>query len=429
MLSGVLLAAYAAVVTVLAVKNWRLALGLLVVLLPAYLVRWHVGPVPATMLELTFGIIFLVWLAAQARTDWREIVTVIKQHRLFFIFLGIFFASSVASIFVSDMAVASLVQWRAYILEPILLFFILLGRRTHITRADLVWMLALSTLSISVYSLIQQFTGWGIATAQFQAEATRRVTAFYTSPNAVGLYLGPVMLLMFGVAMAAAGRMKRLPTSLELMFVPDQNVGRLFIMAGLLLLVLIAVIFTKSEGTFIALAAGGAVFFYLLGWKKTVIAGTLATILLTLAVPRFKAVVLLADKAGHNRLQLWSYSWEFLSASPKNFVLGTGIRQFFRKIQKPHYNPQELERLIYPHNIALNFWTELGLPALVGMAGMIACLARLGYSIYRREQVTGAALLAALAILVVHGLVDVPYFKNDLAMEWWIITALFFAPA
>lgn len=35
-----------------------------------------------------------------------------------------------------------------------------------------------------------------------------------------------------------------------------------------------------------------------------------------------------------------------------------------------------------------------------------------------------AAALASMAALLVHGLVDVPYFKNDLAVLFWILISL-----
>ena len=38
-------------------------------------------------------------------------------------------------------------------------------------------------------------------------------------------------------------------------------------------------------------------------------------------------------------------------------------------------------------------------------------------------------VLLALSAVVVHGLVDVPYLKNDLSLEFWSLLCLSFAPA
>jgi O-antigen ligase len=144
-------------------------------------------------------------------------------------------------------------------------------------------------------------------------------------------------------------------------------------------------------------------------------------------VPPLRSAVLFQDKAGQNRITLWSYSWNFFTQSPKNFVLGAGVRQFFRKIQKPYYDVKKMERLIYPHNIVFNFWSE------IGFFGMTSFMALLGYALYRAwhilktDRLWGATLIAIVAVILVHGLVDVPYFKNDLAMLFWILMSLFFS--
>ena len=130
-------------------------------------------------------------------------------------------------------------------------------------------------------------------------------------------------------------------------------------------------------------------------------------------------------QSGANRLVLWEYSIGYLTQSPQHFVWGAGLRQFFRKIQKPFYNPKMLERLIYPHNLFLNFWTETGLFGMLGMLGMLGNLFFVAYRVYRGPaKIVGTMLLAMLRAVLVHGLLDVPYFKNDLAMEWWVISAL-----
>jgi hypothetical protein len=98
-----------------------------------------------------------------------------------------------------------------------------------------------------------------------------------------------------------------------------------------------------------------------------------------------------------NQLQL-DYSWNFFTQSPKNFVLGAGVRQFFRKIQKPYYDVKKMERLIYPHNIVFNFWSE------IGFFGMTSFMALLGYALYRAwhilktDRLWGATLIAIVAV-------------------------------
>ena len=41
-----------------------------------------------------------------------------------------------------------------------------------------------------------------------------------------------------------------------------------------------------------------------------------------------------------------------------------------------------------------------------------------------RHRAFAVMMASAMIALVVHGLVDVPYFKNDLAMLFWLLLAL-----
>jgi len=409
--------------TVLAWKKFRLAAIAFVVLLPAYLLRFDVGPLPSTVLEISFGAIFMVWLFKYAKKDWPVLKKTIGTYKIFFILVLLFLVASVIGIFVSDMVVASLGQWRAYFLEPVILFCIFVAHSSVIpsvseeslSAIDLFWGLSLSTLSVSVYCIFQEFTGWGIATPEWTALATRRTTAFFSSPNAVGLYLGPVIILI------TAYLAKKFSNRVEL---AEKKYWQSpwFYLALIEFLSLTAVIFSKSRGAWVAIAVSMLIFIFLIGYKKFALSLSAVAIAAGLIILVIHPLNL--DKSGQNRLKLWSYTETYLTASPKNFVLGTGIRQFFRKIQKPYYNDKEMERLIYPHNIFLNFWTETGLLGMLSFSGILGYGFYLANKIRKYDKITGAGLICALLAIVIHGMVDVPYFKNDLAMMFWIIVGL-----
>ena len=86
-----------------------------------------------------------------------------------------------------------------------------------------------------------------------------------------------------------------------------------------------------------------------------------------------------------------------------------------------------LEIFQYPHNIFLNFWVELGL------LGVITLILFGGYvlSLTKKILTSPEALIVFFALMQVfiHGIVDVPYFKNDLAILTWILLAIIFSYA
>lgn len=382
---------YFSFLALLAWRNFKLALVFFVVLLPAYLIRLQIGPLPSTVLELSFGAIFLVWLIKYSRKDLKEIWQISKRHKVFFVCFDLFFLASVISIFVSDMWWFSLGEWRAYFLEPMILFLILLGSKERVKAADLVWGLAFSTLSISIYAIWQKL-----------ALGMDRTTSFFTSPNSVGLYLGPIVLLIL---------------------VEFKNKwARYFLM----FLSLVVIFFTKSQGAWVALVVSGVLVAFIVGYRKVAVTLAIGGLVFSLLVPSLRQALLFQDQAGQNRSRLWGYTQTFLTKSPKNFVFGTGVRQFFRKVQKQYYDKKVMERLIYPHNFFLNFWTETGLMGMIAMTAMVGWLFYLAGKVKKINKWWGAGLAGGLTVLVVHGLVDVPYFKNDLAFLFWIIAALFF---
>src|SRR3989344_5678873 len=94
-------------------KNFRWAIFLFILLLPSYLIRFEIFQYknitfPSTILEVTFGAAFLVWLIKYSRQDLKNIWELSKKHTWFFVAFDLFFVSSVASIFVSDLLFLSL---------------------------------------------------------------------------------------------------------------------------------------------------------------------------------------------------------------------------------------------------------------------------------------------------------------------------------
>jgi O-antigen ligase len=105
-------------------------------------------------------------------------------------------------------------------------------------------------------------------------------------------------------------------------------------------------------------------------------------------------------------------------------VFGGGLSGYPGRVA-PYHDAYWIELFQYPHNIILNFWSELGLAGLAGFLWIVGRFYAVAAAAYRKGgEWLPAALMAAMAALLVHGLVDVPYFKNDLAFLFWIIVGL-----
>jgi O-antigen ligase len=84
---------------------------------------------------------------------------------------------------------------------------------------------------------------------------------------------------------------------------------------------------------------------------------------------------------------------------------------------------------MYPHNILLNFWVELGIAGMLLFIWIIGKYFWWGFKILKNKlslenKYLVLGLIGAMTVIVVHGLVDVPYFKNDLSCLFWILIAM-----
>ena len=108
-------------------------------------------------------------------------------------------------------------------------------------------------------------------------------------------------------------------------------------------------------------------------------------------------------------------------------IFGAGLAGYQTAIE-PYHRAKYLEIFLYPHTLVLNFWSEMGIAGLGAFFWILVVFFRAARKTFLSEEWEGSALaagaLAAMTALFVHGLVDVPYFKNDLAVLFWILCAL-----
>lgn len=389
--------------SLLAKKNFKAATGLLIILLPSYFVRFNIGPLPSTILELSFGALFLAWMVKYFRQDLQELKKFYIEQKSLIWLVCLLLSFSTLGIFISWEPVKSLGMWRAYFLEPILFFVLLIGRRQEIKKEDLILFLSLSTVSISIVAILQQITGQPILTTLIKSDLQGRATSFFTTPNAIGLYIAPIIpLIIYGLKNSQSKKRYSL----------------------ILFLALVAIVLSQSEGAIVALGFAGVVGLLLFGYKKIASLLVLLGIIAVLLITPVQQSLLFKNRSGQNRITLWGYTWTYLNKKPTNFIYGAGMSQFFRKIQRPVNDFKVMESQIFPHNIVLNFWSEIGVFGMVFFSSIYLLAVKFSWQIFQKNKYLGGAVLVSLLVFLVHGLVDVPYFKNDLSFIWWTILAI-----
>ena len=418
----------------LAWKNIRWGVYAVVALLPTYLIRYSVFGLPATLLEGMIWLLFIIWLVKlkQERNLTFNPVKIFKNivkspmpaeqdanplPNQLKLPLFLFLIAATFSVFISANQIAAAGIWKAYFIEPLLFFMIFLYTiKNQIQLKKVIRFLGLTVLAIGAFAVVQKLTGVLIPNPFWADEATRRVTTFFGYPNANALLVVPVVLL-----------------TLSNLLTDKKKAIQIFNLAVLVLGAL-TVFLAKSTGGLIGLLAGFV--FILLFHKKT----RLATLLVILAVslglnfslPVKKKIGYTLAKASethlpldasdfHIRAQQWRETTAMLLDTP---VFGAGLAGYQNLVAPYHQNPH-VEIYLYPHNFFLNFWTETGFLGLISIIWILIVFFILAA---KNPNILTLTAASAMIGLLVHGLVDVPYFKNDLSVLFWIIIGLMIIP-
>lgn len=382
-----------------------LLLALTAALLPAYVVRWHVAFYPTTLLEAST----VATVAAFAVESWRQQVLPAWRSALAWP-AALFLLAGAISIAVSPDHRAAVGLFRAYIVEPIALFVVV----GNVVRSPLSLRLVLAGLCLG--GLVA-----GAANFVVVAEAARHHTlnvaiappvVIYQTPNAVALFLVPLIAVGAAVTLFGSGR--------------ERVAAGIFVVAATLF-----TISSFSRGGYAALAAVALVLAAIHPARRWLLPSLVVAGALVSRVPpvasRLGHEIDLADPNNSlaERIRLWGATLRMMRAGAHP-LFGTGLSGFKQTIGP--YRGNYSENLMYPHNLVLNFWTETGLLGAVAfiwilVAGAIVASRgwKRGLQAWRPYHL-GVAL--ALLAVVIHGLVDVPYWKNDLSMEFWILLGL-----
>jgi len=409
----VLLSILILIFTILAWHNLRLAIFVIAIILPAYLLRFSILAVPTTALEIMILIVFLITLIKHGKEllslplgKWRTLISLIL-------------IATIVAVLIPTDHVSALGIWKAYFLEPILFFGVIATvLKSEQDRLKLVMALGAGALFVSVFAIFQTITGLALP---IPWDIEHRATSIFPFPNSVGLYLGPIIVISSLMFVRTWSIKSKLIEKTTLFWLSVSLIG------------FIGIITAQSE------AAIGAVittlFIAAMFWKKSrniAILITTISFFIVLLIPQIRTPlfdkITLQDYSGSIRIMQWKETKLFLIDHP---LQGAGLNGYPAAITPYHTHP-EIEVFQYPHNIFLNFWVELGVFGLVALAWLITIVSisipKISNLPKRIPLGNWLGIVSGFALLemIIHGIVDVPYLKNDLAILSWILLALIF---
>ncbi len=400
-----LIAIVLALFLILALKNYNLAFVLFFASLPLYIIRFDFLTLPTTLLEVMLIVLVVVsFFKFKVYKKFSELKTI-----PFIAPLIVFFIAAVISLFVTPQFREAIGVFKAYIIEAFLVYFLLFfafkSEEGKKYLRSMLLGLGVSLIYLSAYAIFQKITGIGLF-GEWSFSEGRRVSSVLGYPNSLSLFLSPLIPVFFVLAL----KNKLLPR---------------FFSWLVLALSSLAIIFTVSQGGIIAACVACFLVLFLCGYKKIVAALILITILSFIFVPylnnNVSEIINGKDVSTDVRIQIWKGTARMIKDNP---VLGVGLRGFQARYEE-YKEPAHTEIVLYPHNIFMNFWTEMGLLGLFAVIWLLVAVYRRNLlDAINNKEVTAMISVAFFTAIIIHGLVDVPFFKNDLSIVFMAILAL-----
>jgi O-antigen ligase len=379
-------------------------------------------------------IILAVVVLIKKEINWKRI----RKDMFFYPVIMILLASTIAVVVAgvkyplgSDLSVAPLIKalgiWKAYFVEPIIFYWLALSLITVRRHLEgLFWALGASVVYLGLFGFWQYFSGYGVPQAFMNdSGGVDRIVSVFGYPNAIGLYMGPILVIFLGFLFY------RNPDSLLLYF---NNTSRFWLKLAVVVIAVLSLFLAQSEGAIAGVAVATGLL--MLVNKKS-----RAILLLILAIgaiiffthPEIRDLIItkltMSDYSSLVRRLMWQETFTMLK---DNWFWGIGLASFPTAFAG--YHKFRFEIFPYPHNELLNVWSELGLLGVISFGWLALCFVKTNvkniFHIVAQsagklpfDKVASFTFLLAGLEIVIHGLVDAPYFKNDLAIVFWILIA------
>ena len=367
--------------------------------------RWHIGFYPTTVLENAIVLTVVVYIVETLRgrhaLEWRN---------PFLLPTVLFIVAGAISVVTAPSLTAAAGLYRAYLLEPMAFALVLVNvvrtpRRALLVAGGLMLSATVAGLANSYVVLT------GLLNGTYDVTVTPPVVIYLTA-NAVALYVVPLVGVAAAYALHSSDRLQR-------------AIGAAFVVVGVIITAL-----SFSRGGYLALAAVIAA--VALSHRRRFILLAVAVVALgalALIPPIRHRIVIETENVYGNtvqsRIDLWNGAIKLIEHRP---LFGAGLYGFQQRVQPYLTNFHSSAQFIDPHNIVLNFWVETGLLGLIAAAWLIGLGFLFSWRGWRSSsdgwRPLELGVFLALVAVVVHGMVDVPYFKNDLSLEFWTFLGL-----
>jgi O-antigen ligase len=371
---------------------------LIIFFLPAYLLRAVVLGLPTNVLEILIFILFISWIVWGKLNQERIIPFAKYVFPIALIFLGL----SLSTLINRNSSVGFGIM-KGWFFFPLILFFLtsqIIEKKKIINIFKAYY---LSSFFVAVIAFVYLIFG--------KLTYDSRLEAFFNSPNYLAMYLAPALIIL---AQVSISKFKVKRYGLEI---------RVFsLISGLILSV--AFYFTYSYAAWISvilsLIAVSIVRNRKIFRNKTIFFLVLLIFIIVFSQLSNEKLINIKNfnrSSLESRIMIWNSAERILR---DNWLVGIGPGNFQNTyLEYQRYYPPYLEWAVpHPHNLYLSFWLYGG---ILGIAGFLWAVASWANDIIKKDDNTlKFIVLGIMFYILMHGLFDTTYFKNDLAVVFWL---------
>ncbi len=416
---------------------------------PLYLVKVNFGPIPTNVLEIIIGLTVLFWIIAKIWKCLKE--GCFFNYKMWLaentglIFWGILllfilsYSINVPSQYllrdgstVFEAKRIALGILKGWIILPLIYFlFLKTFTKQRVQLKTSLYAYLISVLPLAVWGFWQFISGHFIT-------PDARVSGPFINANYLAMYMSPAVVLCWIFLIRA--------------ILEKANLKKFLIWTICALFLSFVLLTTQSYGAIIAVFIGMVIYLVcslkifkkyemdrerLLSKKIIFLLAVLGFCVILAASALFintKKWQVFTDVASRSstavRVQVYDVAFGLIERNP---FFGIGLGQFkgqydLHAAQILGRQPYELV-MLHPHNTFLTFWLYLGFPGLL----LFLYLIYIVYSSYLRSEDFDMKYFRLIGItlftvMLLHGMVDTYFFKNDLAMLFWLILAISVLP-
>ncbi|MFA6183880.1 MAG: O-antigen ligase family protein [Parcubacteria group bacterium] len=373
---------------------------------PAYLLRFSIFDIPLNALDILIVLTLFLWIYENNFNLFKKIKYSLKKISSFILPISLILIGLLISTFLNDNFLKELGIVKSWFILPIIFGIIVYIETKNSTDFEKILnSLLFSSFSISVISIFYLVFD--------NLTYDNRLSAFYSSPNHLAMTLVPGILISLANII--------------------QNKQSRYFKLVLIIPILISLFFTHSYSAWIALFISSLIIIFFSSGKKTILFIFITTIFFIFFFEHNSDKLKSLNNSSANsslssRIAIWKSAEKIIY---DNWLWGIGPGNFQEKYlsYQKYFYPYPEWAVPQPHNIFLAFWLQAGFFGLFGFVYLIILwfLKIKKILIYFKDFTNRRPFLIILSILfyiILHGLTDTTYWKNDLSLIFWLIIFL-----